>query len=40
MDTLEIALRLCAAAVIGIAVGLNRDLSGKAIVSLAVRTAP
>jgi putative Mg2+ transporter-C (MgtC) family protein len=31
MDTLEIALRLCAAAVIGIAVGLNRDLSGKAM---------
>jgi len=31
MDTLEIALRLGAAAVIGIAVGLNRDLHGKAM---------
>ena len=31
MDTLEIALRLGAAAVIGIALGLNRDLAGKAM---------
>src|SRR4051812_39584988 len=31
MDTLEIALRLGAAALIGIALGVNRDLSGKAM---------
>jgi putative Mg2+ transporter-C (MgtC) family protein len=35
MDTLEIVLRLGAAALVGIAVGLNRELSGKA---LGVRT--
>ena len=29
MDTLEIALRLCAAALVGAAMGLNRDLHGK-----------
>ena len=31
MDMFEVALRLCAAAVIGIAIGLNRDLHGKPI---------
>jgi putative Mg2+ transporter-C (MgtC) family protein len=31
MDTLEIALRIGAAAVLGIAIGLNRDLAGKAM---------
>jgi putative Mg2+ transporter-C (MgtC) family protein len=31
MDMFEVALRLCAAAVIGIAIGLNRDLHGKAM---------
>jgi putative Mg2+ transporter-C (MgtC) family protein len=30
MDTLDIALRLCAATLVGAALGLNRDLHGKA----------
>jgi hypothetical protein len=29
MDTLDIALRLCAASLVGIVLGLNRDLHGK-----------
>jgi putative Mg2+ transporter-C (MgtC) family protein len=29
MDTLDIGLRLCAAALVGITLGLNRDLHGK-----------
>ena len=29
MDTLDIALRLCAATLVGIVLGLNRDLHGK-----------
>src|SRR5262245_7242400 len=29
MDTLEIAIRLCAAAFVGVLLGLNRDLHGK-----------
>jgi hypothetical protein len=29
MDTLDIAVRLCAAALVGVLLGLNRDLHGK-----------
>src|SRR5881227_3681163 len=35
MDTLDIAVRLCAAALVGVLLGLNRDLHGK---STGVRT--